>query len=759
MDEMRPDGLDAEDRARGINDDEFQSLLDDIINNPEKALKTLDESKTDISPEQILEIQKRFNPYTYVPKAGDNSKTRVAACSITNMREEWIRKFVMTSLIGFVFQLAREWEVPENLRRWVPATKKHHGRLKDSPADGPQPLTTDEYLKRAELFHKLARDMKDAEAAVATAMESLVVAESKAGKEDRGPVKHIAIAEKNLRQARARYAGVRYGVTHLMYTMGEEADDRIDAEIAAAEQFPESKDIVANDPIKRAKPGQIEMPQKAAKSIIDNFLRKWFEYDPSAHVRKAFDEFKIKCEAVDAPEGKRTVDCDDVERVPLPVLRSPATVPLEADREPCEIATSSDINRRTIAALIRDSTLADAARHIVQDDETRQRFKRYLYPIDKSSPARPAIDVIPPQDTFHRWEFYTAVNFEELRSATEAIYHDKPELDLAIILYEYFEGSKSDVSDQFKNFCDMHQDEVITDIKAVNFGGWTLLGDFKKNRKRMEFLNKNTVLLQRIFEKKAEDKALGAELMRNRVRDEKAKNIREVGPDSDGLKEHRRIHGAVESMGAERVIKPEEMKRLERARGDRKAALELEHFEQCEKDIKVYEDLKNTRTLLPEEELRLRDLHIELESAREMLAVPDGAIQVNTFTHDPATGDFKKSFFYTKSTTDDIERIKEEREGGGGSSRTSSRKKAAVASSSNSAPSNNALPNSAPSNNASSDDTLARMAPFAKEYLAQVLEKSRQEDEQYARRRQVGADSEAGYTVDVKQIKAEYAKK
>ena len=59
--------------------------------------------------------------------------------------------------------------------------------------------------------------------------------------------------------------------------------------------------------------------------------------------------------------------------------------------------------------------------------------------------------------------------------ATEAIYADKPDLDWAISLLETFEGTQERINEQFDAYKMRYQDEMLTDIKMIQYGGWTLL--------------------------------------------------------------------------------------------------------------------------------------------------------------------------------------------------------------------------------------------------------------------------------------------
>jgi hypothetical protein len=336
-----------------------------------------------------------------------------------------------------------------------------------------------------------------------------------------------------------------------------------------------------------------------------------------------------------------------------------------SERETVEALTATREAFTASAFMLRNEEVARALLVALAEPE---KFRRFLAPIAPDSPARPAIDVIPPQDTFHRWRYYMEVNYEELRAATDTLYHEKPDLDWAIIIYDLFEGSSSEVDAAFERFRGMHQDEVISDIKGIEVGGWTLLGDFKENRAKINFYNKHTGVLKRILDRHAEDKKLGQDLMRNRVRQFKAKNIREDGPDAPGLAAYKDQQGpTLANLGAERVISREEMYRLERAKGNIRAAKELEVLDNCRQTIEDLTAAAETRPLKPEEERRLKEARTDIVRAQEMIEVPEGAIQVDVWTHDTASGGFGKSSFYTKAEAPPEDRPAGHQAGGGGS--------------------------------------------------------------------------------------------
>lgn len=641
------DLLQTQEQARGAAASaappaDFDSLVNDILENPEILLKS------NLSADDVLEIQKRLNPYAGI--AGpppENDRKRVAAVSYTNLREDYIRRFTATSLVGFLFQVLSEWEVPVEQRRWIPAKQ---AAKKDDPEH--KPFGAAALVERLEAALAIAKEAEAASAesgaASAAAKEMDVLLPGDADEAQRADVATKYIEAQALA---AKAAGLLYAATHASHKIGQEAGARLRATAQAGMEFPEVRAIIARFPLP-SPPGQIEMPAAHAKEIINAFLRNWFEFDPSVHVRSGHNAAAIAAavELVHVGDQSVAVDTKDPGHMTVEAVRAAAPKPSPEHREAVTTILESRRAYDSVAHLLRDDDLAEAALLALSEPAA---FKHYLFPVAASSPARAAADVVPPQDTFHRWAYYTEVNYEELRTITEALYPERPDLDWAIALWNVFEGTTAEVDAAFEKHCQRYSEEVPSAIKALEFGSWSLLADFKENRKKIQFYNKNTEVLKRILDRHADDKRIGAELMRNRVRQTKARNIAEHGPDAPGLANYKRSVAEkgqdLAGKGAERVISQEEMRRLEKAGGSMKAAKELELLEQLEKTIADLSEMEKLRPLTAEEQRDLSRARADIESVREMVAVPDDAIQVDVFTSNPATGEFGKSAFYTKA--------------------------------------------------------------------------------------------------------------
>jgi hypothetical protein len=198
------------------------------------------------------------------------------------------------------------------------------------------------------------------------------------------------------------------------------------------------------------------------------------------------------------------------------------------------------------------------------------------------------------------------VNMEEIRNVVSTVYHEKPLLDFALIVYDTLEGTESEVNEKKRKWVSKYNEELCSDLKVIKLDNWTLLGNFKKNRDEIDFYNRHTEVLRRIMDKHEEDKKLGKDLMMKRVRKTKEKNIKEQGRDADIMKQYQAQVQSLTDLGAKRALTYEEQRQIVDAQ-------------------KIINDMK------------------------EVEDVPSNAIQVDVFTHKAENDKFEKTSFYTQS--------------------------------------------------------------------------------------------------------------
>lgn len=144
-------------------------------------------------------------------------------------------------------------------------------------------------------------------------------------------------------------------------------------------------------------------------------------------------------------------------------------------------------------------------------------------------------EIIPPNDTFGRFNYYYDVNYEQIRQAVLYLYNDKPDTEVAINIYDSF-----DTISECNDYIEKNQNNVITNLLNLTNYKWNLLGSFKKNRERISFYNENTVVLENILKQQEEDAKLGKTLLDSRVRKQKVKNVKQYGKEHPNFTKYRK---------------------------------------------------------------------------------------------------------------------------------------------------------------------------------------------------------------------------
>ena len=89
-----------------ISLDDFKCQIDNIV----KELETNPDKINELTDEQALEVDKYLNPYG-ATIYGDEKYTCV---SFTNLKEKYMQRLLTTGLIGFLYQMNREYEIDDD---------------------------------------------------------------------------------------------------------------------------------------------------------------------------------------------------------------------------------------------------------------------------------------------------------------------------------------------------------------------------------------------------------------------------------------------------------------------------------------------------------------------------------------------------------------------------------------------------------------------------------------------------------------------
>lgn len=234
----------------------------------------------------------------------------------------------------------------------------------------------------------------------------------------------------------------------------------------------------------------------------------------------------------------------------------------------------------------------------------------------KSSPAHP----IPPADTMHRINGYISTNYEKLVYDTYALTGIPFDMDNAFLA-----SSVHNSEEAATKFRSAHQYDYRTEVYTVDTGRWVFYGPYKENRKRVDFYNKNTQVLEQILKRIEDDQKLGADLMKQQVKVKKAKNLLEFGKDGELFEEYKRVMAGI-SQPAAPGLTEEENREVERKKEElyvRRRQLEMEMAPDNAIAVKYYvnEDGKSlvegcfyTKAEIQEETAK----RLELEAAEQL---------------------------------------------------------------------------------------------------------------------------------------------
>lgn len=346
---------------------------------------------------------------------------------------------------------------------------------------------------------------------------------------------------------------------------------------------------------------------KIVKGQVSRFLSRNLKYNPNRHVSSAHQPTNGKDPERPTKdsmlESRLTTAADNV---------SSKTLVLDTAKRTYQSLAKTERMLTTCADSLAGT---DAEMHGVmlkQREECRDLLRSVGTGVkqlcDKDTTDVYLVD--PPIDVFYHWDRYIHNNYEQLREATNVLYNDKPDLEFAIHYFGHYDTK--DKADAFKR---KNESRFISPVFTIENGAWTLLGPFKENRGRVEFYNKNTEILKRIFDQMETDQKLGKDLMKKKVIKAKTKEYRQFDADPKGLEEYKEAMGTIESLGAQPILSLDEKRKLAEA-------------------------------------VRVRD----------MAEVPADAIQVDVYQKN-ADGNLVKGKFYTKaedpqSVTDQMSKMK-----------------------------------------------------------------------------------------------------
>jgi hypothetical protein len=448
---------------------QLSQLVQEIEATPSLISNLTEEQIDNLTEEQITKLRKATNPYA-VSLGNTNG---IVCTSIINVRDDYIRKFHTTALVGYLYRAWSEYNTDEFsstvfVRRVRPGSNMNDFTQEDLNTVARFYLNTSKEIvaSNGEAFNKMLKNYRNGEEVIITDVNELFV--------DTDDKSKMCIFEESDGQYNFRKDLLQYELTR------------------------------END-LKR--------------THIKDFLDSMFEYNPDIHVRRARENLSTK-NKFEEQDYMRNVTWDVISH------SSNASSGEIVNPTTGKSATAEEI--AAVTASVENQEILDANSEL-------------------------------PLDMLARYKFYCDVNFEEIRKTVSVLYSVQPDVEYSINPYVFYtddaagENSKT-AQQKAEEFISKNQKDVITDIVSLTSGKWNLLGAFRENRRRINFLNDNTSVIEDIFKQVEVDAKLGEDLMKKRVIIKKRENNKREGPvHPNFLRYTKENMPAVNKMGAEHI--------------------------------------------------------------------------------------------------------------------------------------------------------------------------------------------------------------
>jgi hypothetical protein len=297
------------------------------------------------------------------------------------------------------------------------------------------------------------------------------------------------------------------------------------------------------------KPSDAPDLTKRIKGFVQTFLARNLKYNPDRHVSSSHKEDISK---------KKMMEDRMARQVDTPTINDAAQCTYQS------LCASAKNIHKCVNLLDELKETNDEFNNLhgimVKNlEEQKKIMEQQLYGarLLSESHTHHVYTVNPPKDVFYHLDRYITNNFEELRQATEVLYNERSDFEFAIHYYGTFENEEEAAKYRRKN-----ESHFICPLFTINKGAWTLLGPFRQNRDKIDFYNRNTEILKRLFDQMESDHKLGKDLMKKKVERKKKKEIKDMGSDPKGLDEYKSALGTIDALGAQPLLSREDKERL-----------------------------------------------------------------------------------------------------------------------------------------------------------------------------------------------------
>jgi len=505
-----------------------------------------------LSEDDLNALRMAGNPYKKPIYLGGNEK--ILAFSVTNLEEKYAQRFAMTSLIGFTNRMVDEYEAPGRdkfMSESDPAfADKFNAKVKTAKFDKPMALL------------KEAVDVAETPELAAAAEYQLVVFECSAAVKQRDALKDktdkldLDITKMNdtIRRINNELVSDREKLAALIKHENERAAARNNtptpapilqsagprATVAMYTTIVENKETLKTQMTEKIAALEPDLNNAAIElKRLELQIAAWNDRKKEL-VKKAGD--------VTDPEPYQMTE-DEYDEIAEEVKTE---LGITKTAEEYDIEVRNHVEQFLNSYFLYNPDLHVRAAHKPNYAYMAEAAKKLSE--DTPQTKGPAIDLralVPPNDTFFRWNRYIENNYEELRQATDDIYSERSDLDFAIIPLATMNSMKE--YDEFKR---KYADEFDMEVYAANFGAWSFLAPWEPNREVRDFYTENTEIIKQIIDRSRDDQRYGAKLMKDRAQKKKNENIRKEGPHAGSFNDYKHAMnptGELEKHGARHI--------------------------------------------------------------------------------------------------------------------------------------------------------------------------------------------------------------
>jgi hypothetical protein len=585
--------------------DQYEKELKNLWNLIESSSTEVRKSIVDKLDDKLVRDLRVFaNPYKRSVFTGD--KNKILAFSVINISEKYSQRFAMTSLIGFLYRMLDEYK-PEGAENFM---------SEDDPAFAAPMHKYIKQLKRQRPEDHLITQFRD----VKTRIESLKSVSSS----DSSEFAQLKEAARESFTIRAKL--IKFHIFWTREDLGiiRERHERLERDIKNCEHHQrecekEISELERKRDLRREKKTESLAPEDVNMKISDyeikiKIKRDYVAKDVERHAKlteefeavstdlhrledrlnflgNQFKELKVEflqstrrltpTEKGSAKHRKQVknsesihTELDDVEVEQYSLVEDDYDEIVARVKTELGIAKTAEEYTTEVANFI-EKFLDDSLRYN-PDNHVRCAYKpNYEDPqrtplgpsdqeqFDEDGKRRYERTVIPPDDTFYRWNRYTENNYEYIRQATDDIYCEKADFEFAIVPLETFEGATiEDAKADFDKFKRKYADEFDAEVFSSTYGCWNLLSPWEQNRTVRDFYTENTEIIKRIIDQHKDDQRIGMKIMKDRPDRERKKSkdsAKITDKDREALELYRKSelkpNSALEHHGARQVGK------------------------------------------------------------------------------------------------------------------------------------------------------------------------------------------------------------